>query len=189
MELRVARPDDGKGLQNIYEPIVTDTAISFEYVPPTADEMSERVQTTIPHFPWLVADDAGIAGYAYAGPYAARTAYRWSASVSVYLREDARGRGLGRQLYSALFSLLEVQGYRQLVAGITLPNEASVRLHESLGFRPVGTYRNVGWKLGAWHDVGHWQRTIDDDESPPEQPTAFADLAPDLLASALHRFS
>ncbi len=185
MELRLARPDDADGLRAIYAPIVADSAISFEYDPPTAEEMGDRVTKTIRDFPWLVAEDETIAGYAYAGAYAAREAYRWSASVSVYLREDARGQGLGQRLYRALFSLLEAQGYRQLVAGITLPNPASVRLHESLGFRPVGTYLSVGWKLGAWHDVGHWQRPAASSQSPPGQLTAFSDLAPELVARVL----
>jgi L-amino acid N-acyltransferase YncA len=189
MELRLARREDGEGLRAIYAPIVLDTAISFETIPPTAQEMGTRVDKTVPSFPWLVASDGRIAGYAYAGPYATRDAYRWSASVSVYLREDARGSGLGRRLYTALFSLLEAQGFREMLAGISLPNQASVGLHESMGFKSVGIYRSVGWKLGAWHDVGHWQKPLARRDSAPSDPLTLTDIDPSVFAAVTTKFS
>ena len=115
---------------------------------------------TLPEHPWLVAERDHVVGYAYAASHGSRAAYRWSTDVSVYVDQAARGQGVGRALYRALFKVLDLQGFREAFAGITLPNGASVALHESLGFVPVGIYRQVGWKLGAWHDVGHWQRRI-----------------------------
>jgi L-amino acid N-acyltransferase YncA len=160
VEIRRARIEDGDGISRIYGPIVQRTAISFEWLPPTAVEMADRVATTLRTHPWLVADDGDIAGYAYATQYAERASYAWSVSVSVYVREDVRGSGLGRQLYTELFRQLRLQGAQQAFAGITLPNAASVALHESMGFRPVGVLKDVGWKLDAWHDVGLWQLTL-----------------------------
>jgi len=101
-----------------------------------------------------------------------RLAYRWSADVSVYLAESAHRRGIGRALYEKLFGLLEQQGFRTLCAGISLPNDASVGLHEALGFVPVGIYHNVGFKHGAWHDVGWWQRELLPPSVPPPEPLA-----------------
>jgi len=153
--LRPATPADAPGILAIYAPIVENTVISFEYEPPSVDEMVHRLEA---YRPWLVAVDNGeIMGYAYASKHRERAAYQWSADVSVYVHELARGQGLGTRLYRELFAVLVGQGYVNAYAGITLPNPASVGLHESLGFRPVGVYEGVGYKFGAWHDVGWWQ--------------------------------
>lgn len=183
--LRLATADDAQGVAAIYAPVVETTAISFEYVAPTVDEMRRRIEQTSPTHPWLIADDGGVAGYAYGAPYASRDAYRWSVSVSVYLRDDVRGRGLGRRLYGALFELLRLQGHRQAFAGITLPNDASVGLHEAMGFVQVGVARRVGYKLGSWHDVGQWQRPLSTNDGPPRAPIAVAALEPSAVASIL----
>ena len=157
--IRIATVDDAASIQAIYAPIVEHTFISFELQPPSIEEMRRRIETTLAALPWLVhLDDSGqVAGYAYAGKHAERQAYQWSVNVSVYLREDARGKGIGRRLYEVLLPMLMKRGYYQAFAGIALPNPASVALHESLGFVPLGVYRNVGHKLGAWRDVGYWQ--------------------------------
>src|SRR5262245_52614037 len=154
--IRVARLDDADAIAAIYAPIVTDTAISFESSPPGADVMRERIAETLKSFPWLVCEDASgrVNGYAYAGRHRERPAYRWSVDTTVYVREDARGQGVGKALYEALLGRLVDLGYFQAFAGITLPNVASVALHEVVGFTPLGIYRNVGFKLQAWHDVG-----------------------------------
>lgn len=123
--------------------------------------MRRRIDDISARYPWLVAEaDGGVAGYAYASPHRTRAAYRWVADVTVYVERGHQRHGLGRALYGALLELLGRQGVQVACAGITLPNEASVRLHEALGFEPVGVYRRIGWKAGAWHDVGWWQREL-----------------------------
>lgn len=135
-----------------------DTVISLEELPPGAREMEQRIERTSLTHPWLVAEQgAEVAGFAYASPHRERASYRWAADVSVYLDARHRRRGIGRALYRELFQLLVRQGLRMACAGITLPNDASVALHESLGFELVGIYRRIGWKFGTWRDVGWWQ--------------------------------
>ena len=192
MRIRVATAADGAAVRDIYGPVIETTAISFELVVPSEDEMASRIGERQPEHPWLVAegeDGQGVVGYAYAGRFSGRAAYDWSVETSAYIAEAARGRGVGRALYAALLALLTAQGYRQAMAGIALPNEASVRLHEGAGFTLVGVYRAVGWKLGAWHDVGWWQRPLvgaaDGAGGPPAGPTPLTDLAPAVLAAAL----
>jgi phosphinothricin acetyltransferase len=162
-QIRTARPDDGAALAAIYRPYVLDTAISFEDVPPTPVEMSERIAGTLATCPFLVFEEEdGVLGYAYAGPHRARPAYRWSVDVTVYAAPNAHRRGLGRALYTELLEQLTRQGFHAAFAGIALPNEKSVGLHEALGFHHLGTYREVGFKFGRWHDVGWWRRSLND---------------------------
>jgi phosphinothricin acetyltransferase len=176
--IRLATGADAEAVLAIYAPVVESTAISFELVVPNPEVMADRIMSRQPSYPWLVAElGREIAGYAYAGPFAARAAYNWSVETSVYVGHSARGCGVGTGLYEALFSILSMQGYRQALAGISLPNTASVALHEKLGFRPSGVYRAVGWKLGAWHDVGWWQRPLGKAGSPPSPPRTL-DEAP-----------
>jgi phosphinothricin acetyltransferase len=152
MEFRTADPtSDAAACAAVYGPYVSDTTISFETVPPDASEMARRMRAAIE---WIVADDAGdVLGYAYAGRHAARAAYRWAAEVSIYLAPSSQGRGLGRALYTELFVRLAARGYRMATSCITVPNPASVGLHAALGFTPVGTFRDIGWKDGSWRDV------------------------------------
>jgi phosphinothricin acetyltransferase len=171
MKLRAATPDDAAALAAIYAPFVTGSAVSFETDPPDEAAMSARIEAGGGLYPWLVAEEEGrMLGYAYAARFRDRPAYRFAVETSVYLRADASGRGLGRQLYEPLLATLEGQGFTQAIAAITLPNEASVRLHERLGFVRAGTYRQVGWKFGAWHDVGLWQRGLAPAGTPPVEP-------------------
>jgi L-amino acid N-acyltransferase YncA len=164
--VRVAQPHDAGGIAEIYAPIVRDTSISFELVPPGADEMRRRLQETLRSYPWLVSiNEAGeVSGYAYASQHRARAAYQWSVDTTAYVRADAQRQGLGKALYAALFSELLRLGYCQAFAGIALPNPASIALHESVGFEPIGIYRRVGFKLGRWQDVGWWQKSL---QTPP----------------------
>jgi phosphinothricin acetyltransferase len=172
--LRVARAGDAAQVLEIYAPNVTDGFISFELEPPSLDEMRARIEKTLATHPWLVHDEGGrIAGYAYASRHRERSAYQWSADVSCYVRPEARGRGIGKALYVELLRVLEGQGFRNAYAGIALPNEASVRLHESVGFEPIGIYRGVGFKNGAWRDVGWWGRRLGDLVARPAPPRPF----------------
>jgi L-amino acid N-acyltransferase YncA len=170
--IRHAEPArDAAACAAVYEPYVTESVISFEQTPPDAREFAERIERITRTHPWLVAElDGDTVGFAYGSPHRERAAYRWAADVSVYLAARAQRRGLGRALYENLFELLERQGIRTVCAGITLPNPASVGLHESLGFAPVGIYRNIGFKYGAWHDVGWWQRQLLPPALSPPEP-------------------
>ena len=160
MRIRPATTDDAAAIQAIYAPIVRDTCISFELIEPTIDEMRARIAGST--LPWLVGiDDSGaVNGYVYAGRHRERAAYQWSVDVTAYVRADARGQGVGKALHQHLLDRLAKAGYCQAFAGIALPNDASVALHEALGFEHLGTYRNVGFKKDAWHDVGWWQKTL-----------------------------
>ncbi len=162
MSLRVAQPADAAAIHAIYLPIVRDTSISFELAPPSIVEMRDRISRTLETLPWLVSEDSQgqINGYAYAGKHRERLAYQWAVDVTAYVREDSRKSGIGKHLYGTLFEELVRLGYCQAFGGIALPNDASVALHESVGFTHIGTYRNVGFKLGAWHDVGWWQKEL-----------------------------
>lgn len=169
--VRGASARDGAACAAIYAPYVTSTAITFEIEPPSAAEMSARITTAVQSHAWLVLEDAGrVVGYAYGSPFKARAAYRWTCEVSIYLEPGRRRTGAGRTLYEALLPRLAERGYRTVVAGMALPNDASVGLHTAMGFEPAGTYRRIGWKLDAWHDVAWMQRTILDGPNPPAEP-------------------
>ena len=173
--IRAATPDDAGAIAAIYAPIVRDTTISFELLPPTVDEMRARIESTLQRLPWLVSLDGGgaIDGYVHAGKHRDPGAYQWSVNTSVYVRDDSRGQGVGKRLYQALLGELARLGYFQAFAGIALPNAASVTLHESVGFQPIGVYRNVGHKHGAWRDVGWWQRSLRARATPTTEPRPF----------------
>lgn len=175
--VRLARETDAEAVQAIYAPEVIETPITFEIEPPSVDEMRQRIRETMRMHPWLVYDRGGTAvGYAYATTHRSRAAYRWSVDVSVYIHRQARGIGIGRALYTELLRLLRRQGFANAYAGITLPNAGSIALHESMGFRPVGVYRGVGFKLGAWHDVGWWDLALQPRAASPAEPRPLRDL-------------
>lgn len=152
---------DAPSVQAIYAPYVTDTTVSFEEVPPDIKEVERRIANILPHYPYLVAEkDGQVVGYAYASEHRTRAAYRTSVDVTVYVAPGAQRSGVARRLYSDLLPAAASLGYHAAFAGIALPNRASVGLHEAMGFEPVGIYREVGRKFGAWHDVGWWQRLL-----------------------------
>lgn len=197
MSIRLADEADAPPIRTIYAPLVENTIVSFEDEPPSEEAMADRITDTLTRYPWLVceieSEQAGcedeVTGYAYAGQHRKRGAYRWSVDVSVYVAEDHRRAGVATGLYESLFALLRLQRFYNAFAGIALPNEASVTLHESLGFDPVGVYESVGYKHGAWRDVGWWQLAlqgrpddsgIDDskqsDGNTPEEPRPLPDV-------------
>jgi phosphinothricin acetyltransferase len=151
---------------------VEEGVTSFEERAPDSAEMEDRIRRQTAAHPWLVAEEDGqIAGFAYACRHRSRAAYRWSVDVSVYIAATHRRQGHGRRLYEALFEDLRERHFHVACAGITLPNEASVALHEGLGFEPVGVYREIGWKAGAWRDVGWWQLRLSRSAGgPPAEP-------------------
>ncbi|CAN7661847.1 GNAT family N-acetyltransferase [Acidovorax sp. LjRoot129] len=162
MTIRTATSADAAAIAAIYAPIVQATSISFETEAPSVEQMRERIVKTLQDLPWLVSEDAQgrVNGYVYASKHRERAAYQWSVDTTAYIREDARGQGIGKELYGELKRILVELGYCQAFAGIALPNEASVALHESVGFEALGVYRNVGFKHGQWHDVSWWQCTL-----------------------------
>ncbi|GGM57671.1 phosphinothricin acetyltransferase [Halarchaeum rubridurum] len=172
--LRLARPDDAAAVRRIYAPYVEGTSITFETSPPSVAACRERIADTLPDYPWLVCErDGEVVGYASAGPVRAYDAFEWAVESSVYVAESAQGEGIGRALYEALLALLDEQGYAVVYGVVTLPNEASVALHESLGFEREATFAGMGYKHGAWHDVGWWSRALGERPADPDPPRAL----------------
>jgi L-amino acid N-acyltransferase YncA len=169
--IRSVEASDAGEILEIYTPFVTDSATSFELVPPGLVEMERRIEAGRDRYPWLVLErDRHVLGYAYASAHRTRAAYQWSVEVSVYVHPRARRSGVGRALYTALFDFLRRQGYVNAYAGITLPNAASMKLHESFGFVPVGVFQRIGFKFDRWHDVSWLHLRLRDDPQPLSNP-------------------
>ena len=175
--VRLARPEDGPRLAEIYRPAVEVTGVSFEEVAPDGAEMSRRIASVLRSFPWMVAvSDDAITGYAYASAHRQRPAYSWSVEVSIYVDTSHHRAGAGRQLYDALFAILLRQGIQSIYAGIVLPNPASEAFHRSMGFIDVGRFHRVGYKHGHWCDTLWMQRALGDFATPPAPVTPLAQL-------------
>ncbi len=172
LTIRTADPDrDAAACVAVYAPFVECGATSFEEETPAPAVFAARIRETLASYPWLVAErDGEVAGYAYACPHRYRPSYRWAVESSVYVGAEQRRRGTGRALYDELIERLRRQRFHVACAGITLPNAASVALHEAVGFAQVGVYRRIGWKDGAWRDVGWWQLELQpaSEGKPPE---------------------
>ena len=170
MLIRDADPGrDSVACAAIYAPYVSDSVASFEAHPPTGEEIRGRIASA---HAWLVAElDGVVVGYAYGSAHRERAAYRWAADVAVYIDADHHRSGIGRALYTRLFERLRAIGLWTVCAGITQPNDASNSLHRAMGFVPVGTFRRIGWKAGAWRDVEWWQLDLRPGEpGPPAEP-------------------
>ncbi len=175
--IRLATPQDADQIHAIYAPHVANSVISFELEIPSVDTIRQRIIKTIAFHPWLVCEQAGaVRGYAYAGPHRSRAAYQWAVDVSVYVAADAHRTGTGTAVYQSLFSVLRLQGFFNAYAGATLPNAGSVGLHESLGFTEVGTYKQVGYKHGGWHDVIWWSLRLQQPAQTPSPPSSIQAL-------------
>ena len=183
MRIRAATAEDAAAIASIYAHYVEASAITFELEPPSAETIAERIVSGGDRYPWLAAvDDGGtLLGYAYATAFRNRAAYDWSVETTVYVAAEAHRKGLGTDLYRPLLAMLEAQGFTQAFAAIALPNAASVRLHESFGFDHVGTYAKSGYKLGAWWDVGLWQRALAPATLPPPALRPLADVLGEYL--------
>lgn len=170
--IRQADPADAQRCREIYRPYVEDTALTFETAVPTVDDFTTRITAAIETHAWLILERGSeTVGYASSRKFDERAAYRWSCETGLYLTADSHGSGGGRLLYTALLDALTARGYRVAVGRIVVPNEASVKLHERLGFTPVGTLHSIGWKLDAWHDVVLMEKVLGDLTAPPVEPT------------------
>ena len=175
--IRLATPQDAARVAEIYAPAVTNSAISFELEAPDAAEVRRRIGYVSKNTPWVVCErDDAVLGFAYAGQFRARPAYQWTVEVWAYVAPEAQGNGVARAMYTSLFAALTVQGYRNLIAGIALPNPASVRFHEAMGFVSVGVYHNVGYKLGAWRDVAWFERPLGPFDAKPAAPRPLPEV-------------
>ena len=175
--IRLANKQDAAQILDIYRPYIENTSISFETIVPSIEEMETRIERVLVNNPWLVFEESNIIlGYAYASLHHERAAYKWAVDVSVYVRQDCRGKGIGKTLYTELLSVLKLQGYCNVYAGICLPNESSVGIHECFGFKKVAHYNKVGYKLGQWHDVGWWELFLEQHNPEPSEPLPLSNI-------------
>jgi phosphinothricin acetyltransferase len=177
VEVRVAAPSDAQGILDIYVPHIRESFCTFETEVPYVEQLKERIEKNIETRPWLVCTvNNAVASYAYASAHRERAAYQWCCESSVYTHNYFQGKGIGLQLYKALFTILKIQGYRNVYAGITLPNEYSVKLHEKCGFTHFATYENIGYKLGEWKNVGWWKLQLNKYDPKPSPPLKFSEM-------------
>ncbi len=178
IQLRAATPEDAAAIAAIYAPYVLTGTVSFEFDPPDADAMRERMAASDGLYPWIVATNGegqGVLGYAYATRFRDRAAYRYVVETSVYVAGAVVGQGVGRLLYEALIDTLRAQGFTQAIGVISLPNEQSIKTHEQVGFRRAGQLREIGFKQGRWVDIGMWQCELNDSVIPPAEPRRFVE--------------
>jgi phosphinothricin acetyltransferase len=181
-EVRLAVTQDAGEILEIYAPSILTASISFETELPSIEEMQKRIETILQKYPWIVCEvDGKMAGYVYASKYRDREAYQWSCECTAYIHEQFKGKGIGKALYQLLFQLLKLQGFRTVYAVITLPNDASVGIHEKCGFEKFAEYENVGYKFNNWHTVGWWKLQINYDLNPPP-PLNISELNPETFS-------
>lgn len=179
--IRIARNDDAAVIHAIYAPAVLHGAATFETELPGVEAMRERIRMRLPHYPWLVWEEEDrVLAYAYAGRFRERAAYDWMAETSIYVHADTQRRGIARRLYGTLLAVMRLQGINQAIGAITLPGAASVAMHEAMGFTTAGVWRQCGYKLGQWWDVGLWQKELQAMQNPPAPVMPFAQLAASL---------
>lgn len=185
-KVRLANANDASSILAIYAPYVENTSFTFEAEVPAVETFRERIQSYLLNWPWLVCEINGtIAGYAYGAKYRERVGYQWCVESSVYVHDNFQRAGVAKALYSALIGILKLQGFRNLYAVINLPNERSVLFHESMGFEYFATYKNVGYKLGKWKNVGWWQLKLNDYSDEPAAPVKFSLMDPLVIDPVL----
>ena len=180
--IRIAAASDAAAILNIYAPYIENTSYTFETEVPTTESFQQRIKDYVQTYPWLVCEiDGRIAGYAYASKHRERLAYQWSVEISVYVHDDFQRAGVGKALYSALIEILKLQQFRNVYAVINLPNDKSVAFHESMGFEHFATYKNVGYKLGKWKNVGWWELQLNEYSHEPPEPMKFSQIEKETL--------
>lgn len=186
--VRLAAVEDAAAVLDIYAPYISQTAFTFETEVPSVEEFRMRMEKYLQKYPWLIAEiDGKVAGYVYGSVHREREAYQWTCECSVYIHDDFKGYGIGSALYEALFQILKLQGFRNVYAAITIPNEASDNLHQKLGFEKFAEYQNIGCKFGKWHSVGWWRLQVNAYENAPEPPVPFKKMSRPALDSILHQ--
>lgn len=184
--IRLANASDAPYILDIYAWYILNSATSFETEVPTIDNFSQRIITNLQNWPWLVYDSDGIiAGYAYASRHRERAAYQWSVESSVYMNDDFQQKGIATRLYETLFYILKYQNCRNVYAGITLPNEKSVRFHEKIGFTKIADYKNIGFKFGQWHTVRWYQLQLNEYNKEPDPFIKLKEIEPMKIQSLL----
>ena len=184
IDIRLATPNDAEAILGIYAPYIESTSFTFETETPSVTDFQKRISDYLINWPWLVCEiDGVIAGYAYGAKYRERIAYQWCVESSIYVHDDFLKHKIGKALYETLIEILKKQGYRNVYAVINLPNDRSVRFHESCGFTYFATYEKVGYKLGKWKNVGWWQLSINEYGMEPEAPVRFSELNKDFLVN------
>ncbi|MDO4454476.1 MAG: GNAT family N-acetyltransferase [Eubacteriales bacterium] len=172
--IRAAQKKDLQAMLGIYAPYVENTAVTFEYDIPSIEEFENRFQKITDFFPWLVyEEDSKVLGYAYAGTFHERKAFQWDAELSIYLSEEAHRRGIGKKLYSELFSILEEQGIYTLYAHITYPNDDSIAFHKAMGFQKIAHFPKTGYKMGKWRDTIFMEKHLKELPDFPQQPHSW----------------
>ena len=188
--LRFASKQDAPRLLELYRPYVEETDITFEYEVPTVEEFEHRITEISSFYPYLVCEQGDrIIGYAYAHRQAERAAYQWNAELSVYLDNTCLQRGIGKVLYSALIELVRLQHICNVYGCITSPNPPSENLHEKMGFKRIGVFQDTGYKLGCWHDVVWYEKSLAGRTLPPEPLKSIHEVDPQLISRVLHRFA
>ncbi|MEK7224579.1 MAG: N-acetyltransferase family protein [Bacteroidota bacterium] len=186
--IRPANVDDADEILAIYAPYIATTSFTFETEVPSVEAFAKRIESYLINWPWLVYEvDEKIAGYAYATRHRERTAYQWCTESSIYIHDDFQRRGVAHALYTALFDILKIQGFRNVYAVINLPNDRSVAFHESCGFKYFATYEKVGYKLGKWKNVGWWRLILNEFGDEPAPPIRFSELNKNFLPEIFDR--
>jgi phosphinothricin acetyltransferase len=186
--VRLATAEDAPAVLNIYTPYILQTAFTFETEVPSVEEVRSRMEKYLQKYPWLITEiDGEVAGYVYGSIHREREAYQWTCECSVYIHDNFKGYGIGNELYEALFEILKLQGFRNVYAGITIPNEASEKLHQKLGFEKFAVYENIGCKFGKWHSVGWWRLQLNAYDNAPGAPVLFNKMSRPALDPILQR--
>lgn len=182
--IRLATPYDSEEILSIYAPYIRDTAISFEIEVPSVSDFACRIESIVNQYPYLVYQiNDEIVGYAYASKHRERAAYCYDVDVSVYIRPTYHGSGVAHKLYECLFKILQEQGYVNVYAAYSVPNEKSMQFHHKFGFTSIGTFHNAGYKFGKWHDVVWMEKTINVNLEYPQIIKSIVEIPTEFLNS------
>ena len=188
MHFRVAQKTDSITIQKIYQFYVENTTITFDYEVPNVADFERLVEKTLVHYPFFVCEIKDkVVGYAYAHSYMEKAAYQWSSVLTVYLDKDYTGYGIGQGLYQSLIDSLSLQNFENIYACVTFPNDKSQKLHESFGFKKVGTFKKAGFKNGSWYDINWFEKKVSIYEKEPKTIIPFRELTSETISNILEK--